>query len=215
MSKNLNHVYWMGGAPCSGKSSIADLIADRYGLLVYHCDEAFPEHVRGISPISQPCMHKWTNTPWEALWNQSLDMLLDEAIACYREHFDYILRDLIAVPQSERVLVEGNPLMPDLVDRYLTDPIRAIWLIPSDAFLRGIYPQRGQWVKEIVNQCQNPELCLNKWMDRDVAFAHWVNKNARDRDYKILNINGNLTISENAELVAAQFRLTPSSGGEV
>jgi hypothetical protein len=159
-------------------------------------------------------MHKWTNTHWEALWNQPLDVLLYEAIACYREHFEFVYRDLCAIPPTEEILVEGNPLMPDLIAQYLTFPTRAIWLIPTDDFLRGTYPQRGQWVKEIVNQCQNPEHCLNNWMDRDVAFAHWVKKNARDRDYKILKVDSELTISENAALIAAYFRLKRSNRGE-
>ena len=41
MPANLDHVTWIGGSPCSGKSTIAALLADRHGLRRYDCDAAF------------------------------------------------------------------------------------------------------------------------------------------------------------------------------
>ena len=205
----------MGGAPCAGKSSIADLLASWYGLRVYHIDDVYAEDIGSISPEVQPCLYKWTHTHWEALWTQPLDVLLYEAISCYGEHFEFVIRDLVSLPKDEDILVEGNPIMPDLLAPFFKDRWRGIWIVPSDDFLRRTYPRRGPWVQEIVNQCQNPELCLNNWLDRDVAFAHWVRKNARNRDYEILTVGGRRTISENAVLAAAHFGLNNSSRGEI
>lgn len=32
IQSRLGHVYWLGGAPCSGKSTIADELGAQYGL---------------------------------------------------------------------------------------------------------------------------------------------------------------------------------------
>jgi adenylylsulfate kinase-like enzyme len=52
LKDQLAHILWMGGSPCSGKTSIADLLADQYSLVVYHVDEMFDEHQRRVRPMT-------------------------------------------------------------------------------------------------------------------------------------------------------------------
>jgi 2-phosphoglycerate kinase len=87
MSYRLTHVYWMGGSPCLGKSSVTMLLAKRYRLLAYHCDDAFATHRQRISRDRHPMLYKWTQTSWNVLWIQPAKALVLEAIACYQEHF--------------------------------------------------------------------------------------------------------------------------------
>ena len=58
----LAHILWMGGSPCSGKTSIADLLADQYRIVVYHVDEIFDEHRKRVTQEKQPNLYKWTHT---------------------------------------------------------------------------------------------------------------------------------------------------------
>ncbi len=44
----------LGGSPCSGKSSIAELLVVRNGVRVYHVDEALRDYSRRISPERHP-----------------------------------------------------------------------------------------------------------------------------------------------------------------
>ncbi len=146
----------MGGSPCAGKSSIASLLADRSGLNVYHCDEAFAEHRQMIDPEKQPMLHKWTTSTWNELWMQPVETLLSEAIACYREHFQLVVAELLSRPGSEPILVEGNCLLPDDVHPWLSRRKQAIWMVTSADFVRTHYPNRGAWVQDIVSQCIDP-----------------------------------------------------------
>jgi hypothetical protein len=205
---NLDHVFWMGGSPCAGKSSIADLLSQQHGLRVYHVDEAFQEHRAQITPQAQPTLHRFLNTPWNEIWMRPVDVLLAEAIAAYGEHFEMILEDLRGLPRSPPVLAEGTALLPGRVHRLLTDPRRAIWVVPTETFQRDHYPKRGEWVRSILEQCAQPEQALRNWMDRDVAFAAWVRQEVRRLGLRLLHIDGGRTIAQNARQIEEYYGLT-------
>ena len=42
-----HRIYWLGGSPCAGKSSVADLLAERYGLTPGHVRRATTTLLRG------------------------------------------------------------------------------------------------------------------------------------------------------------------------
>ncbi|MFN8542528.1 MAG: hypothetical protein U0232_34240, partial [Thermomicrobiales bacterium] len=50
----LAHVLWIGGPPDSGKTSLADLLAERHSLQVYHFDRHEADHLRRANPEQQP-----------------------------------------------------------------------------------------------------------------------------------------------------------------
>jgi hypothetical protein len=204
----LAHVLWLGGSPCSGKSSIARLLADRYGLRTYSCDEAFGRQRQQLTAAGQPTLYKWTHTPWAELWMQPAKVLLAEAIAAYREHLDLVVADLRHLPASEPVLAEGTCLLPDEVQAFLPGPAAGIWLVPTEVFQRCHYPRRGAWVQEIVNQCPDPQQALQNWMDRDVAFAAWLAGRVQALGLELLVVDGRRSIVENAEVVARHFGLS-------
>ena len=76
LKEQLAHVLRIGGAPCSGKCSIARLLARQYGLRAYHCDDAFVAQPHRVTADQQPVLTKWTDTSWNELWMQSLEVLL-------------------------------------------------------------------------------------------------------------------------------------------
>ena len=197
----------MGGSPCSGKTSIADLLADQYGLVVCHVDEMFDEFRRRVTRERQPYLYKWTHTPWNDLWMQSRERLLEEAIGCYSEQFEMIVRDLSERSSKEWILVEGSSLLPDRVAEVLREREQAIWIVPTEGFQRERYRVRGGWVEGILGACEDPEGAYRNWMDRDVAFGRWVREQARELDLNVLEVSGQRTIERNAEIVARQFGL--------
>ena len=205
--RQLSHVYWIGGSPCSGKSSIVERLIQRYACQSYNCDDAFARHAEKITPETQPTFFKVTHITWEALWMQPVDVLVQDAIRVYHEEWAMIVEDLLALPADTPIIAEGAALLPALVHDVLADPQQAIWVIPTAAFQRERYPHRGAWVQEIVSQCTDPEQALRNWMDRDVAFASWVSKEARQRRLNMLVVDGERTIDENAAAVEARLRL--------
>jgi hypothetical protein len=205
MRRELAHVFWMGGSPCSGKSSIAELLSRRHELQYYQCDGAFAEHGRRVSALGQPTFHKLLSMTWDEIWTRPVDIQLREEIAIYREEFDMILDDLLALPPSPPILAEGTALLPDCVNDVLTNPHQAIWIVPSESFQREHYSGRGSWVQDILRHCADPDLAFRNWMDRDVAFARWVTGKAIALGMRLLEVNGEHAIAEYAQTVAQHF----------
>lgn len=79
----LKNLFWLGGSPCAGKSSISDSLASRFDLDVYHVDEAFETHTQSLDAVHQPALTKWSASSWNERWMQPIDRLLQDVIACY------------------------------------------------------------------------------------------------------------------------------------
>lgn len=201
----LKNVFWLGGSPCSGKSSISEILAQRFNLDVYHVDEAFEAHRQRLNSERQPTLSKWLASSWNDRWVQPVESLVEDAIACYREHFALIVDDLAARPSGESLLVEGTALLPREVARILRKRSNAIWVTPTDDFQRDHYFKR-EWARTIVEQCDDPELAFNNWMERDIRFAEWLETEVTTLDLQLLKIDGTRTVAENAVDVARHFQ---------
>jgi hypothetical protein len=135
-----------------------------------------------------------------------IDDLVQEVIACYREHFALIQEDILQIPKLKPLLVEGTALLPTQVAGVLSHSSRAIWLIPTAYFQRRHYSRRD-WIRSILAQCSKPEEAFHNWMERDISFARWIEAEVRATHLSILRVDGNRTIEQNAEAVAAHFQL--------
>ncbi|MDF1514057.1 MAG: hypothetical protein P1S60_09630 [Anaerolineae bacterium] len=199
------HVLWLGGSPCSGKSSISEILAEMYRIQVYHVDDAFQQHIEDFNPIDYPVNFKWTHTAWQDLWMQSQEILLKEAIQCYTEHLQFVFADLLRMDRF--VIAEGTSLLPAHIKPLLSHAYQALWVVPTEAFQREYYPKRGPFVQSILSQCADPEKALQTWMDRDVAFANWVRKQTFNLGLDCITVDGMKSIQENAQFISAFFQL--------
>lgn len=204
--KELENVFWLGGSPCAGKSSITEIIASRFDLEAYHVDEAFETQVQGLNPVHHPTLAQWLESSWNQRWMQPVDCLVENVIGCYREHFDLVRQDILARPRRKSLLVEGTALLPRAVANILPNRSHAIWIIPTADFQREHYSRRG-WARKIAEQCTDPEVAFQNWMERDIRFAEWIEAEVSTLNLQLLRIDGSRTIAENAEEVAGHFQL--------
>lgn len=205
LKRALAHVYWIGGSPCSGKSSIVEWLAAQHGLQTYRCDEAFWRHSQIVTPDKQPAFYRLTQLTWDEIWMRPVDVQLRDEIAVYREEFDLIIRDLSDMPHDRPIVAEGAALMPEWARPLLSRPIQAVWMIPTETFQRRFYPQRGAWVQDILKQCRHPQQAFQNWMDRDAAFARQVRADAELHGLRVLIVDGTRSVAENAQAVETWF----------
>lgn len=201
----VEHVYWLGGSPCSGKSSIADHLAATHGLDVYRCDDAYYRHQSLISPADQPVWSRLAGATCDGLWMRPVGQQVDEELAVYREQFPFILADLTARPRSRPVIAEGAALLPELIDG-VASPRRAIWMVPEPDFQVTHYARR-EWRHDVLQTCTDPEQAWRNWMDRDIGFARHVAGNARERGFEVLVVDGSRPLDEMIRVVETYFGL--------
>jgi 2-phosphoglycerate kinase len=199
-------IYWLGGSPCCGKSTIADLLAERFGWQVYHCDEAFNQHVARAQPQLQPALHRARHIDWNTFWMQPMADQVQNVVDVYTEEFPLILDDLRDLRGP--VIAEGTALLPELIAPL--QPRHALWMVPTADFQRERYAQRGAWVQAIVAQCAYPDQAWDNWMTRDAITAQQVTTQAQHLGYPVIVVDGQHTLAENAERVAAYFTEQPT-----
>jgi len=199
-------ILWIGGSPCAGKSTLATRLADNHGCALYRCDEALDAHQRRMTPSAQPMMHRLTNTSWNDLWMRPIEAQIREELDFYREESPLILDDLLAFPADTPLIVEGTALLPELVAPLLTASQGAVWLVPSAAFQREHYARRP-WIHDILRQCADPTRAFENWMRHDIGFADAVGCQARERQLRVIRVDGALGIEALAMIVGGWLQL--------
>jgi 2-phosphoglycerate kinase len=199
-------IYWLGGSPCSGKSTIAELLSKRYNLTYFSCDAAFDRHLQASDPVQQPTLHRLRTMTSDEIWLEPVAAQLAREIAIYCEEFPLLLADLAALPTDRPILAEGAALMPTLVMEQLHAARNATWVVPTAAFQRHHYAQRP-WIADVLKACSDPDQAFTNWMARDSAFAEYVAATAKQHAVPLLWVDGTQTIAENAAWVAEQLGL--------
>ncbi len=204
MAENLAHIYWIGGSPCAGKSSIADTLAEKYRFDLYRCDDAYFTHAKLVTPEQQPVFHRLTHLSSDDLWMRPVAQQAQEEIALYHEEFPLILEDLLSRPRTRSILAEGAALLPECIHPLLLRPRQALWIVPTREFQMYHYTRR-EWAKDVVKTCTNPKQAFLNWMHRDIEFAQSIIDAATSRDLQILIVDGQHSLVENTELVEHLF----------
>ena len=205
----LSHVAWIGGSPCSGKSSIAAALAEQFEMTIYSCDDAWERHRTMIDAARFPVFHRLSSASCDELWMRPVDTQVSEEIDVYREEFPLILDDLLALPSDRPVLAEGAALMPHLVHGLHIPPDRTMWLVPTPAFQREHYARRD-WRHGVLAGCSDREQAWRNWMSRDIGFARFVSDEARLLDRTCITVDGSQSIEAVFDEVRVRLDFAPS-----
>lgn len=210
VSQLLARGYFIGGSPCSGKSTVAGMLSDRYGLPYYPIDDYQQAHLDRCRPDRQPVMHKLATMDWETMWMRPVARQVAELFDFYRERFDMIVVDLAEMGWQRPFLVEGVALLPALLARYRVLPSRALFLIPTEDFQREHYEKRP-WVDGILQSCSDPAQAFANWMQRDHQFGQEIARRAARHSYPVEIVDGSVTAATVAVQVARHFDLGSES----
>ncbi|MEV7189007.1 hypothetical protein [Kitasatospora sp. NPDC093102] len=203
---SLHHMLWIGGAQWSGKTTVAELIARRYGLTVYHYDyhDARGHQDRRIARRVAQGAPVADLTPDQVWSDRSPEEMAAETLAGFPVRFGWALDDLRALFIARPAIAEGWGLRPELVAPLLDSPRRMVVLVPTEDFrqhqIRTV-PRAGALDIPV----SDPARAQANRIARDRLVAEDATQNARRLGIRVIEVDGTRDASAVASMVAEQF----------
>ena len=212
LKRALAHVLWIGGPPDSGKTTITQLLADRYRLQAYHFDRREKDHIRRADPARHPALHALGTDlrvlgerAWqEGYWvRRPVEDMARGTIATWSERVSLAVEDLLALPADRPIVAEGPGFFPAAILLLLASPRQAIWLVPSETFKRESHARRGKsaWRANL----SDPERAYRNHVERDLLLAEHYRWQARELGGPLIEVDGSRPVEEVAAAVEAHF----------
>jgi hypothetical protein len=203
----IGNALWIGGGQWAGKSTVARLLAIRYGLTAYHCDyhdarahndRRIAARVRrGQSPAGPSEDEIWVRATPEQMAAQTLDN--------FAASFEWVLDDLRALVSGRPILAEGWGLRPDLVAPIIDSPSRMAVMVPTEEFrqhqLRAL-PRASTFSHDV----SDPERGQRQRIERDRLIAAAAVSSARRLGIQVIEIDGRQDADAVAQRIADHFR---------
>lgn len=203
----MNRIYYIGGSPCCGKSTIAEMIVEKYGFRYFKVDDFLDMYIAKGAKSGKPLLSKYAGMTLDEIWLRDPAVQHDEELEMYREMFGFVLEDLGHMSGGTPVITEGAAFLPGLMSETGVGRSNYICVAPTEEFQYEKYAQRP-WVMEYLKDCSDPALAFQNWMKRDNLFADSVLREAERLGYATLVVDGTKSIDENCKTVEEVFRLT-------
>ena len=163
-------IYYIGGSPCSGKSTVAEALAERYGLAYFKADDHLEEFTARGAAAGLPVCQRILRMTADETWLRPPQTQCQEELDFYAEIAPFVTEKLAALTAA-RVIAEGAAFLPSLT----ANAAHYIAITPSREFQFSRYRQRP-WVPLVLKDCSDKELAFSNWMERDALFAEEIRR---------------------------------------
>ena len=108
-------IYYIGGSPCSGKSTVAEVISQKYNLYYFKVDDFLDKYTEMGAEKGKPiCIKQKSMTP-DQIWMRNPMEQSNEELQFYDEIFEFIMDDIKSVEGKNRIITEGAAFLPSLM----------------------------------------------------------------------------------------------------
>ncbi len=201
------NIYWIGGSPCCGKSTISKMLVDEFGFDMYKCDDHLDRYTEIGAKNDAKIMKKVLSMTTDETWLRDVDEQVADEFEYYREALKIIVSDLEKMNTDKSVLVEGAVILPEFIKNHGIDQNHYVCMVPTKEFQLEKYRQR-KWVDYILKDSSDKEKAFKNWMNRDIEYAKMVKNAAKDFGQNLIVVDGSKTIDENYNKVKEFFNLT-------
>ena len=198
-------IYYIGGSPCSGKSTIVEILSKKYDLHYFKVDDFLDKYIKmGASKGYEICTKQECMTP-EEIWMRDPIIQCEEELIFYEEIFEFVMADLEQI-KGKRIITEGAAYLPKLMKKIGVPKDRYLSLTPEKDFQMYHYRKR-EWVSYVLDGCSDKEKAFLNWMNRDVLFALDVQKQCEQEQYLSIINDGSMKIDDMVERVEIHLAL--------
>ena len=198
-------IFYIGGSPCSGKSTVAKALAARYSLAHFKVDDHLDTFTARGAAVGLPVCRRILGMSSDETWMRPPHLQCREELDYYAEIAPLVTEELRQLP-NQRILAEGAAFLPLLMQAQGIPSTRYIAIIPSRDFQISRYQQRS-WVPHVLRDCTDPEAAFANWMERDALFAESIRQQRMQAGYSCLLTDGSISPEKRLAQVAAHFRL--------
>jgi len=190
-------VIYIGGSPCSGKSTVAEKISRDYNAFYYKVDDFVDEFIVKAAEAGKPACSRIQEMTADGIWMRSPELQCSEEFLIYDEVAEYIFSAIEALDE-EFIVTEGAAFTPNVMKnmrdaKYMT-------IVPTRDFQIARYIER-EWISYVLEGCSNKQEAFDNWMQRDVLFAQQVRAECEKAGIPYLVNDGRRTEDETYELV--------------
>ncbi|MFF8713493.1 hypothetical protein ACF07T_18975 [Streptomyces sp. NPDC015184] len=210
----LAHVRWIAGGTASGKSTLARLLADRYGVEVYDGDRAEHGWLTRCTPQRHPRLSAMRGMPPGGMWaDRTAEEVFRAMASLHGETTGFLVEDLLAMPTDRIILVDYFGILPNHLAPLLCRPDQAVFLLPTPRFrwdaldARYADPARARatWGGN------DPKTMLAKRLTRDSLWDEEVRRQADGHRLDTITVDGSTPVTDLADQMAARFGLGHST----
>ncbi|MBS2536392.1 hypothetical protein KGQ20_26885 [Catenulispora sp. NF23] len=202
----LRRTLWIGGAQWAGKSTVARILAHRYGLTAYHYDyhDARGHQDRRIArrlAFGEPSQNPTPDSVW--LDSTPQDMA-EQTVAGFAVRFEWALDDLRGLYSERPIIAEGWGLRPELVAPLLESPQQMIVMVPTEDFRQhqlSTLPRAAA----MGASTSDPERAQANRIARDRLVAEDAVRRAAQSGIRVLEVDGSRDAEAIADAVADHF----------
>jgi len=199
-------IYWIGGSPCCGKSTISEMLVKAFGFEMYKCDDHLDRYTEVGIENGVEIMKKVKSMNLDETWFRDVDELVADEFEFYRAVFKIIVADLEKNYKGKSVLVEGAAILPEFIKNNSIDHSNYICMVPTKEFQVDKYSKR-EWVKYYLQHCSDSKKAFENWMERDARYAQIVKNHADNYGMNVIVVNGSKSIEDNFLVVKQLFEL--------
>ena len=203
----LRDALWIGGGQWAGKSTVARILARRYGLTAYHYDyhDARGHDDRRIARrvrLGEPAHGPDPDDIWV---NTTPEQMAAATLAGFPVRFEWALDDLRGLVSGRPVIAEGWGLRPELVAPIIDSPRRMTVMVATEEFrqrqLRDL-PRAATFSQQV----SDPARGQRNRLARDRIVAEDAASSARRLGIRVIEVDGTHDANAIAGIVADYFR---------
>ncbi len=199
-------IFWIGGSPCCGKSTISEMLVREFGFEMYKCDDYLEKYEEVGAKNDIEIMKKFKSMSLDETWLRDVNEQVKDEFEFYREALKLIVSDIEKNYRGKTVIVEGAAIIPEFIKDNGISHNDYICMVPTKVFQVDEYSKR-EWVKFYLQDSSDSKRAFDNWMERDSKFAEHVKQSATKYGMNVLVVDGSKSIDENYLKVKELFGL--------